>query len=121
MPARALDRLFADDALVEQLILASGGHLRMLLGLAVELITQAEVLPVDMPTVDSSIQQVRNTLLPIPSDQLALLRTVSEPSSFRSLRRTSGTSSQNCSTNDWSWDIRTGNPGTAPIRCCATE
>ena len=50
----------------------------MLLGLAVELITQAEVLPVDMPTVDSSIQQVRNTLLPIPSDQLALLRTVSD-------------------------------------------
>lgn len=78
VPGRALDRLFADDALVEQLILASGGHLRMLLGLAVELITQAEVLPVDMPTVESSIQQVRNTLLPIPFDQLALLRTVSD-------------------------------------------
>lgn len=78
VPGGDLKRIFPDEASHDRLIQASGGHLRMLLGLAVELITQAETLPIDDETLRSSIEQVRNTLLPIPADERELLRRVSE-------------------------------------------
>lgn len=76
VPGGDLKRVFPDDASLDRLIQASGGHLRMLLGLTVELITQAEALPVDEETLRSSIEQVRNTLLPIPADERELLQRV---------------------------------------------
>ncbi|MGH4009066.1 MAG: ATP-binding protein [Pseudonocardiaceae bacterium] len=74
-PSRKLDRLLDDDA-VDQLVLASGGHLRILLGLVMEVVTQAESLPVDGTTVTAAIQQVRNGMLPLADDQRSMLRRV---------------------------------------------
>ncbi len=74
-PDGGLDRLLDDDA-VDRLVLASGGHLRILLGLVMEVVTQAESLPVDDATVTAAIQQVRNGMLPLADDQRAMLRRV---------------------------------------------
>ena len=77
VPAGGLDRLLDDEA-IDRLVLASGGHLRILLGLAMEVVTQAESLPVDDATVTSAIQQVRNGMLPLAEDQKAMLRQVAD-------------------------------------------
>ncbi|MFN2494297.1 MAG: hypothetical protein ABR608_00070 [Pseudonocardiaceae bacterium] len=74
-PKGRLDRLLDDDT-IDRLVLASGGHLRILLALAMEVVTQAESLPVDDTTVTSAIQQVRNGMLPLADDQRAMLRRV---------------------------------------------
>lgn len=74
-PGRKLDRLLDDDT-VERLVLASGGHLGILLGLVMEVVTQAESLPVDDATVTAAIQQIRNGMLPLADDQCGLLRRV---------------------------------------------
>ncbi len=74
-PDRKISRLIVDDA-IDQLVLASGGHLRILLGLVMEVVTQAESLPVDDATVTAAIQQVRNGMLPLADDQRGLLRSV---------------------------------------------
>ncbi len=74
-PACQLNRLLDDDT-VERLVLASGGHLRILLGLVMEVVTQAESLPVDDATVMAAIQQVRNGMLPLADDQRGMLRRV---------------------------------------------
>jgi hypothetical protein len=57
-------------------VLASGGHLRILLALVMEVVTQAESLPVDGATVTAAIQQVRNGMLPLADDQRGMLRRV---------------------------------------------
>jgi hypothetical protein len=75
VPGGGLDRLL-DDTAVERLVLASGGHLRILLGLVMEVVTQAESLPVDDATVTAAIQQVRNGMLPLADDQRDMLRRV---------------------------------------------
>jgi hypothetical protein len=75
VPDGGLDRLLDDEA-IDRLVLASGGHLRILLGLAMEVVTQAESLPVDDATVTAAIQQVRNGMLPLAEDQRAMLRQV---------------------------------------------
>ncbi len=74
-PEGRLDRLLDNDA-VDRLVLASGGHLRILLGLVMEVVTQAESLPVDEATVTAAIQQVRNGMLPLADDQRVKLRRV---------------------------------------------
>ena len=74
-PKGRLDRLL-DEGTIDRLVLASGGHLRILLGLVMEVVTQAESLPVDDTTVTSAIQQVRNGMLPLADDQRAMLRRV---------------------------------------------
>lgn len=74
-PGHKLDHLLGDDA-VQRLVLESGGHLRILLGLVMEVVTQAESLPVDDATVTAAIQQVRNGMLPLADDQRAMLRRV---------------------------------------------
>lgn len=74
-PDGGLDRLLGDD-LIDRLVLASGGHLRILLGLMMEVVTQAESLPVDDATVTAAIQQVRNGMLPLADDQRTMLRRV---------------------------------------------
>jgi hypothetical protein len=76
VPGGKLDRIFPDEHSLDRLICCSGGHLRMLLGLAMEVITQAETLPVDKQTLQSSIDAVRNSLLPLSEDQRVLLRRV---------------------------------------------
>ena len=67
-PRPGLDRLLDADA-VDRLVRESGGHLRILLGLVMEAVTQAESLPVDDATVSAAIQQVRNGMLPLADDQ----------------------------------------------------
>lgn len=74
-PEGKLDRLLDKDT-VNRLVLTSGGHLRILLGLVMEVVTQAESLPVDDATVTAAIQQVRNGMLPLADDQRGLLRRV---------------------------------------------
>lgn len=76
-PNGGLDRLIDDDA-IDRLVLASGGHLRILLGLAMEVVTQAESLPVDDATVTAALQHVRNGMLPLADDQRAMLRQVAD-------------------------------------------
>jgi hypothetical protein len=74
-PSGGLDRLLDADA-VDRLVRESGGHLRILLGLVMEAVTQAESLPVDDATVSAAIQQVRNGMLPLADDQRRMLRRV---------------------------------------------
>jgi len=74
-PHPGLDRLLDADA-VDRLVRESGGHLRILLGLVMEAVTQAESLPVDDATVSAAIQQVRNGMLPLADDQRRMLRRV---------------------------------------------
>lgn len=74
-PNGKLGRLVDDDA-VDRLVLASGGHLRVLLALVMEVLTQAESLPVDDATVTAAIQAVRNSMLPLADDERDLLRRV---------------------------------------------
>lgn len=76
-PDGRLDRLL-DEKSVDKLVLASGGHLRILLGLMMEVVTQAEAMPVDEVTVDAAIQQVRNGMLPLADDQRVMLRRVAQ-------------------------------------------
>ncbi|MDQ3887563.1 MAG: hypothetical protein M3308_11290 [Actinomycetota bacterium] len=76
-PDRKLERLLGDDS-IDRLVLASGGHLRILLGLVMEVVTQAESLPADVATVTAAIEQVRNGMLPLADDQRAMLRRVAE-------------------------------------------
>jgi hypothetical protein len=78
VPQRDLLRIFPDDDAVTRLILASGGHLRMLLMLTTEVITQAESLPVAADTVESAVEQVRNGMLPLADNQRAMLRRVAD-------------------------------------------
>ncbi|MGQ0779462.1 MAG: hypothetical protein ACT4NY_34435 [Pseudonocardiales bacterium] len=76
-PDGKLDRLL-DNGDADRLVLASGGHLRILLGLVMEVVTQAESLPVDAATVTTAIEQVRNGMLPLADDQRAMLRRVAD-------------------------------------------
>jgi hypothetical protein len=76
VPGGNLMRIFPDENAVTTLIIESGGNLRMLLGLAMEVITQAESLPVDERTLHSAIGEVRNGLLPLSDDERARLRRV---------------------------------------------
>jgi hypothetical protein len=76
-PDGRLDRLLDNDA-VNRVVLASGAHLRILLGLVMEVVTQAESLPVDDATVTAAIQQIRNGMLPLADDQRVKLRRVAE-------------------------------------------
>lgn len=78
VPGGRLGQIFADEPSLDRLICCSGGHLRMLLGLAMEVITQAETLPVDEQTLQSSVDSVRNSLLPLSEDQRVLLRRVAD-------------------------------------------
>lgn len=78
VPRGDVARLFGidPDKAMRELVSASGGHLRDLLMLAMEVITQAESLPVDAGTITSAVEQVRAGLLPIATDQREMLRRV---------------------------------------------
>jgi hypothetical protein len=73
VPDGDLDRIFPDDESLEHLLSMSGGNLRDLMRLVTEVITEAESLPVNRETIDSSIRQIRNHLLPISDDELDAL------------------------------------------------
>jgi hypothetical protein len=76
IPDGKLSRIFPDDAATDRLVKASGGHLRLLLMLAMEVVTQAESLPVDEQTVESAIEQVRNGMPERSDDQRTMLERV---------------------------------------------
>jgi hypothetical protein len=76
VPGGDLKRIFPDDEALTRVVLASGGNLRMLLQITLEVITQAESLPVDHDTVASSIGEMRNSLLPLSEDERERLRRV---------------------------------------------
>ncbi len=76
VPGGDLTRLLPSEKAERELVLASGGHLRILLMLAMEVEIQAESLPVDEATVRVAIDQVRNGMLPIADDERELLRRV---------------------------------------------
>jgi hypothetical protein len=77
VPNQDLARIFPDDESLRRLISMSGGNLRDLMRLVTEVVTQAETLPVDAETINSSIQQIRNILLPLSDDELEALARVS--------------------------------------------
>jgi hypothetical protein len=78
VPKGDLGRILDTDKQMHRLVRASGGNLRLLLALAMEVITQAETLPVSDEDVTIALEQIRNSLLPLSEDQRALLRQVAE-------------------------------------------
>ncbi|MGD0239385.1 MAG: hypothetical protein ABSB59_03535 [Streptosporangiaceae bacterium] len=77
VPEGDLSRIFSSDADLRKLLSVSGGNLRDLMRLVTEVATEAESLPVDPETIDRSIQQIRNHLLPLSDDECAALVRVS--------------------------------------------
>jgi hypothetical protein len=63
-------RLLGPDgrAIVDELSLLSGGHLRDFLRLFAEIIRRADTVPVPRRIVSASIQQIRSEFLPIPDE-----------------------------------------------------
>ena len=72
-PDRNLLRLFPDEESLTSLIKSSGGNLRDLFRLVIEVEIQAESLPVSAATIPAAEQSVRNGLLPISDDEMAVL------------------------------------------------
>jgi hypothetical protein len=58
-------KLLGSDALLERVILASGGHLRDLIRLLREVVLRAKSLPVSGEIVSAAMNQIRNESLPI--------------------------------------------------------
>ena len=73
VPGQDLDRVFPDTGSLQNLLSMSGGNLRDLMRLVTEVVTEAECLPVDQETINSSIQQIRNHLLPLSDDEIDAL------------------------------------------------
>jgi len=69
VPGRDVSRAFADPALLRQIVLDSGGHLRDLLRLVREACVSASGLPFDSDLVDRARGSVRETLLPLAADE----------------------------------------------------
>lgn len=78
VPKGDLGRIFGTEDQMRRLVRASGGNLRLLLALAMEVITQAETLPVSDDDVTIALDQIRSSLLPLSEDQRTLLRQVAE-------------------------------------------
>ncbi|MGH2708818.1 MAG: hypothetical protein ACRDJF_01240 [Actinomycetota bacterium] len=72
------ERLLGTRERLDRLVLASGGHLRDLLGIISELLRRADHLPVDDSAVEESIGQVRSEFLPIADEDAAWLRRIAE-------------------------------------------
>lgn len=77
-PGGDLMRLFPDEAALTSVIESSGGNLRDLFRLVIEVEIQAEALPVSAATVDAAQQAVRNGLLPLSDDEMAVLVRVAD-------------------------------------------
>ncbi|MBI3450821.1 MAG: hypothetical protein HY049_18140 [Acidobacteria bacterium] len=58
-------KLLGEEAVLDGLILQSGGHLRDLLRIVAEIVRRAGALPVPKPTVDAAVNQIRTEFLPI--------------------------------------------------------
>lgn len=71
-------RLLGTRERLDRLALASGGHLRDLLGILSELLRRADSLPVDDSAVEESIGQVRSEFLPIAEEDAAWLGRIAE-------------------------------------------
>lgn len=69
------ERLFGDDAraVIDELSLLSGGHLRDFLRLFAEIIRRADRLPVSKTQREAAVQQVRSEFLPIPDEDAVWL------------------------------------------------
>jgi hypothetical protein len=77
IPGGDLCRIFPNDEDLRKLLSISGGNLRDLMRLVTEVATEAEDLPVDSGTIERSIHQIRNHLLPLSDDECAALVRVS--------------------------------------------
>lgn len=75
-PDGDLMRLFPDEASLTSLIESSGGNLRDLFRLVIEVEIQAETLPVSAETITAAQRAVRSGLLPISDDEMAVLARV---------------------------------------------
>lgn len=71
-------RLFGNDELLDEVILASGGHLRDLMRLLAEVIRGARALPVDEATVEHALNRTRTEFLPIANNDARWLARIAE-------------------------------------------
>jgi AAA ATPase domain len=71
-------RLLDGGHLLDEIILASGGHLRDLFHVLAEVIRRARSLPVDKPTVDAAIQRIRSGFLPIADNDARWLARIAQ-------------------------------------------
>jgi hypothetical protein len=71
-------RLFGGEALLQRLVLASGGHLRDLLRLAAEVLRRAQSLPVTEDVVDGAIRAIRAEMLPVADEHARWLARIAE-------------------------------------------
>lgn len=70
--------VLGDRAVLEKLILSSGGHLRDLFRILMEVLRRARTLPVDDALVDEAVNQIRSEFLPIPDADALWLSRVAE-------------------------------------------
>jgi hypothetical protein len=72
------ERLLGARDVLDRLALESGGHLRDLLRVLSEIVRRANRLPVDAPTVQRAITQVKSELLPIAIEDARWLQRIAE-------------------------------------------
>ncbi len=75
-PGGDVSRLFADPAELDQLLLASGGHLRDVLRLVRDICVAADTVPFDAEAIARGRQAVRDGMLPLADDERECLRLV---------------------------------------------
>jgi hypothetical protein len=69
-------QVFGSDALLDRVILASGGQFRDLMRLVAGVLQRARSLPVDERTVDDALNNARTEMLPIPDENARWLSTI---------------------------------------------
>ena len=74
-------RLFGGDALLDRVILASGGQIRDLLRLVAAVIQRARGLPVDERAVEDALNNARMQMVPIPDEDARWLAKIAETQS----------------------------------------
>lgn len=71
-------QLLGNAKVLEQVILASGGHLRDLVRILREIVLRAKTLPVAPETIDAALNQIRNEALPIADADALWLNRIAE-------------------------------------------
>ncbi len=73
-----VERLFGKSDLLDEVILASGGHLRDLLRIMGEVLLRVRKLPTDDETVEAALNQIRVEFLPISNENATWLGKIAE-------------------------------------------
>jgi hypothetical protein len=73
-----VQRVFGGDALLDRVILASGGHFRDLMTLVASVLQRARTLPVDEEVVESALNSARIQMVPIPDQSARWLATIAQ-------------------------------------------